>query len=160
MIQRPQSLLLALIIVLMLASLFLPNWTKVSADGLQIAEQTAFKLTHTQTINGQPEVKEINRFYLGGMMLLVAGMAGFSISRFKNRLLQMKLGFGISLGLALTLVVMMMGIKEGEAFFDLTKEGSMKPGFYLLFIALFANIVSNRLIRKDEHLVRSMDRIR
>jgi hypothetical protein len=72
----------------------------------------------------------------------------------------MLLGFGISLSLALTLVVMMLGRNEGEAFFDVKVEGKFLPGFYTLFVALFANIVSNRLIRKDENLVRSMDRIR
>lgn len=157
MIQRPQSVLLGIIVLLMLTALFLPNWKKTSQDGTQTAEQSAFHLTIT---NKEAPVDERPRYYLGAAILLVAGLAAYSISQFKNRKRQMMIGFGISLSLALTLVAMMLGIKEGEAFFDVKTEGKLLPGFYTLFLALFANIISNRLIRKDERLVRSMDRIR
>ncbi len=160
MIQRPQTLLLGLIIILMLISLFLPNWKKTSTDGNQSAVQTSYSLEHTVIRDGKPETTPHGRKYLAVMILTVAALAGFSISRFKTRLTQMKIGFAISLSLAATLATMMMGIRKGEGLFDLTREGQLQAGFYLLFVALFANIVSNRLIRKDENLVRSMDRIR
>ena len=156
MIQRPQSVMLAIIIILMLAGLFLPNWEKTSADGLSHAIQNAWTLDYKT--GNQEESK--TRIYLAGLMLLTAGLAGYSISRFRNRLLQMKLGFGITLCIAATLIFMMMGAREGEAMLDAGKVGKNLSGFYLLFIALFSNIISNRLIRKDENLVRSMDRIR
>ena len=148
--------MLGLIIILMLTCLMLPNWEKTSADGLSQATQNAWSL-HFKTASA--EESKI-RMHLGAMMLLVAGLAGFSISSFKNRLLQMKIGFGITLGIAATIIFMMLGIREGEAMLDAGKEGRHLSGFYLLFIALFSNIISNRLIRKDENLVRSMDRIR
>jgi len=160
MIQRPQSLILGLIILLMVAALFLPNWEKNSTDGTKYAIQTALHLKITTESAADALVDERPRYYLAACMILVAGLAGYSVSQFTNRKRQMLVGFGISLSLALTLVAMMLGIKEGEAFFDVTKEGKFLPGFYTLFIALFANIVSNRLIHKDEKLVRSMDRIR
>lgn len=72
----------------------------------------------------------------------------------------MKLGFGITLGIAATLIFLMLGSREGEAMLDPAHQGRFLSGFYLLFIALFSNIMSNRLIRRDENLVRSMDRIR
>jgi hypothetical protein len=162
MIQRPQTLMLGLILILMLAALFLPNWEKISTDGTITAVQTAFDLKMTTTVAGsEPKVDVLPRYHLAACIALVAGLAGYSISQFKNRKRQMLVGFGISLSLALTLVAMMMGIKEGESLFDVARQGwNFKPGFYALFLALFANIVSNRLIRKDENLVRSMDRIR
>ena len=160
MIQRPQTLMLGLIVILMIAALILPNWEKFSQDGTQTARQTAFELVVTKGTGAEATTDARSKFYLAGAICLVAGLAGYSISQFKNRKRQMMVGFGISLSLALTLVAMMLGIKEGEAFFDVTKEGKFLPGFYMLFVALFANIVSNRLIRKDENLVRSMDRIR
>jgi hypothetical protein len=55
---------------------------------------------------------------------------------------------------------MMVEMREGEGFFEPARQGRFLTGFYTLFIAYFANIISNRLIRKDEKLVRSMDRIR
>jgi hypothetical protein len=148
--------MLALIIILMLASLMLPNWTKTSADGLASASQNAWNLHFKSTSSEESKT----RIHLAAMMLAVAGLAGFSISKFKNRLLQMKIGFGITLGIAATIIFMMLGFREGEAMLDAGKEGKQLSGFYLLFIALFSNIISNRLIRKDENLVRSMDRIR
>jgi hypothetical protein len=156
MIQRPQSVLLGLIILLMLAGLMLPNWEKNSADGLSSAVQNAWSLQF-KSVSGE---ESKTRIHLALFMLAVAGMAGFSISKFKNRLLQMKIGFAITLGISATLIFMMLGIREGEAMLDAGKEGRHLSGFYLLFIALFSNIISNRLIRKDENLVRSMDRIR
>ena len=156
MIQRPQTVMLSIIIMLMLAGMFLPNWEKTSADGISSASQNAWNLYFK---SGNLEESK-TRIYLAGLMALVAGLSAFSISKFKNRLLQMKLGFGITLGIAATLIFMMMGSNEGEAMLDAGKQGRYLSGFYLLFIALFSNIISNRLIRKDENLVRSMDRIR
>lgn len=148
--------MLGLIIILMIASMTLPNWEKTSADGLSLATQNAWNL-HFKSASAEDSK---TRIHLAGLMILVAGMAAFSISSFKNRLLQMKIGFGITLGIAVTIIFMMLGIREGEAMLDAGKEGRHLSGFYLLFIALFSNIISNRLIRKDENLVRSMDRIR
>ena len=148
--------MLVLVIILMLAGMLLPNWEKTSADGLSQAMQDAWSLKFTSATGEESKT----RIYLAALMLLTAGLAGFSISRYKNRLLQMKLGFGITLGIAATLIFMMMGAREGEAMLEASKHGRNLSGFYLLFIALFSNIISNRLIRKDEKLVRSMDRIR
>lgn len=160
MIQRPQSLILGLIIVLMLAAMFLPNWEKISADGQTKAIQTAFELKVTSFAQAEPKIDIRSRYYIAGVLLLVCGLAGFSISQYKNRINQLKLGFGITLSITLCLVAIMLGAKEGEQFLELKQMGKYGYGFYCLFIALFANIISNRLIRRDEQLVRSMDRIR
>lgn len=159
MIQRPQSLILGLIIILMITTMFLPNWEKTSADAQVSAVQTAFNLTVNDVAKpDQPDVR--NRYYIAAILLLVSGLAGFSISQYKNRINQLKIGFGITLSITLCLVAIMLGAKEGEAFLEVKQIGKYGYGFYCLFIALFANIISNRLIRRDEHLVRSMDRIR
>jgi len=145
---------------MMVLALVLPNWSKSSKDGTVHAKQTAFSLDITKTVDNQLVVEPKGRYYIAGTLLLVAGLAGYSISQFKNRLLQMKLGFGISLGIASSLVAMMIGSKEGEQLLEPTVLGVYEIGFYAPFIALFSNIITNRLIRKDERLVRSMDRIR
>jgi hypothetical protein len=160
MLQRPQTLLLGLIVILMLASLFLPNWAKTSADSQITAVQTAFELKVTTITNGAEKVDTRNRMYVAGMLILIAGLAGYSISQFSKRMNQLKIGFAITLSITLTLVAIMLGGKEGASFFEIAREGKYGYGFYCLFVALFANMISNRLIRRDEHLVRSMDRIR
>jgi len=156
MIQRPQSVLLGLIVLLMLACMFLPNWEKQSPDEKSSAHQNAIQLT----FKSETSEDQKSRVHLILMMGLVAGLSAYSIGRYKNRRLQMKLGFGITLSIATTLVFLMLGSREGEALVDPNHHGRYLSGFYLLFIALFCNIISNRLIRRDENLVRSMDRIR
>lgn len=156
MIQRPQSVLLGLIAVLMLVCMFLPNWEKTSRDGKTTVRQNSLELSFTSETKSESK----NRMHLAGLMALVAGLSVYSISRYKNRLLQMKLGFAITLAIATTLVFLMLGGSEGEAMTEPEMKGRYLSGFYLLFIALFSNIISNRLIRRDENLVRSMDRIR
>lgn len=156
MIQRPQSVLLGFIAILMLTCMFLPNWEKQSKDKKTLARQNAVALNFKSETTEESK----NRVHLTILMGLVAGLSVYSISRYNNRLLQMKLGFGITLGIAATLIFLMLGSREGEAMLDPAHQGRFLSGFYLLFIALFSNIMSNRLIRRDENLVRSMDRIR
>ena len=160
MLQRPQTLLLGLIVILMLAALFLPNWAKTSVDGQITAVQTAFELNVTTNSKADIKTDVRNRIYIAGMLVLIAGLAGYSISQYLKRMNQLKVGFAITLSIALTLIAIMLGAKEGAGFFEIIKEGKYGYGFYCLFVALFANMISNRLIRRDEHLVRSMDRIR
>lgn len=161
MIQRPQTLLLLAIICLMIAALFLPNWHKLARDGSQMAEQTAIQLKISTLNQGQETGADVqNRMHIGALLILVAALAGFSISQFKNRMNQLKLGFGLTLLITLTLVFIMLGAREGEKLVEPQKVGQYGYGFYCLFVALFANMIANRLIRRDERLVRSMDRIR
>jgi hypothetical protein len=142
----------------MAASLFLPNWEKTSPDGGIRIIQNAFEMTVTFPAPQEPKV--ISRWYIALGLMVVAGLAGFSISQYRKRMNQLKIGFGLTLSVTLCLVAIMLGGREGEAFTEPARHGQYGYGFYCLFIALFLNMISNRLIRRDEHLVRSMDRIR
>ena len=144
----------------MVIALAFPNWSKNSKDSTVHAEQNALALTITATTGNPPVVETKGRLYIAAALVLVAGLAAWSVSQYKNRLLQMKIGFGISLSIASCLVAMMIGSKEGEQLLEPSVLGTYEIGFYAPFIALFSNIITNRLIRKDERLVRSMDRIR
>lgn len=157
MIQRPQTILLSLTMAMLLLALFTNNWHKASADGSQIAIQNAFQLTHK---NGEELVASFGRYYIAAALVVGALLAGWSISQYNNRLRQLKIGFGITLSIASALVGMMAGSKEAETLLEVKVLGAYDIGFYAPFIALFSNIFTNRLIRKDERLVRSMDRIR
>lgn len=161
MIQRPQTIFLLITIAMMLTALFTNNWHKASLDGTSIAVQNALELTISKTESGHTTiVQTLGRYYVTACLILVAGLAAWSISKFNNRLLQMKIGFGITLAIASSLVGMMAGSKAGEVLLEPSVLGTYEIGFYAPFIALFSNIITNRLIRRDERLVRSMDRIR
>lgn len=159
MIQRPQSICMLIIIVSMLAVIAFPNFQITNAEKSLSATQTAFRFIIAQAANPEKIVDTQNRVHIAGGALLVIGLTAFSLSRFKNRLLQMKLGFGITLSIALTLVGIMYGAKAAASL-GVPQVSDHGIGFWASFLALFANILSNRLIRKDENLVRSMDRIR
>jgi hypothetical protein len=50
--------------------------------------------------------------------------------------------------------------KEATPTFDPALQGKYGYGFYALVVALLANMIANRLIRKDEMLVQSSNRMR
>lgn len=159
MIQRPQSICMLIIILSMLSVLAFPNFHIDSKEKSLSAKQTAYSLVVSKLDAPETIIDTQNRVYIGAGAVLVIAITAFSLSRFKNRLLQMKLGFGITLSIALTLVGIMYGAKGAESL-GIPAVTDHGIGFWAAFLALFANILSNRLIRKDENLVRSMDRIR
>jgi hypothetical protein len=48
----------------------------------------------------------------------------------------------------------------GEQMLNVKLIGTFEAGFYLPTLALILNLLANRFIRRDEQLVRSMDRLR
>ncbi len=90
---------------------------------------------------------------LGGVLALAA------IFLFKNRPLQRKLGFGvITMAILTILVAILLVYQDTESVLD----GNINEGFGLglpVFAIIFA-LFANRYIKKDDKLVKSMDRLR
>jgi hypothetical protein len=159
----------------MIAFLFLPIWKKEvlpTQESISVMKSTdkvklnAFKVSYvkTDTLKDNNTVAqklgETNTVYIGILAILSALVALYSIFQFKKRLLQIKLGFLNSLLLSAVLGTIFLGIKAGD---DLLKDQGSEDflvGFYLPIIALLLNLMANRYIKKDEALVRSVDRIR
>ncbi|SDM05738.1 protein of unknown function [Catalinimonas alkaloidigena] len=163
MIQRVQTLFLLGVAILMMVTVFVNSWEKTNPDTGERATLDAFYLTHLEPVANETDFKksaELPAFYIAILCIISAGLAGFSITRFNNRLLQMKLGAGNSLLIAGTVVAIMLLSREGEQLFAPTIVGEYKTGFYLPIVAIFLNILANRFINRDERLVRSMDRLR
>jgi hypothetical protein len=162
MIQRIQSVLLAFIFVLMLVVLFLPLYTKSEQGGqtaiLTSQSLTLYKSAATTTDN---IVKTENVMYLGGLAILSAAISAFSLFSYKNRKLQLWLGFTNTF-----IIAGFIGLEfyiSGSVLESMVAPkllGSRMIGFYLPLVALMLNFSANRMIRGDENLVRSMDRIR
>ena len=51
-------------------------------------------------------------------------------------------------------------IYKGENSLGMESRGLFKPGYFLPLGAMILNSLANRFIKKDEDLVRSVDRIR
>jgi glucan phosphoethanolaminetransferase (alkaline phosphatase superfamily) len=157
MLQRVQTIFLAITIIGMGAFVSFPVWTKVAASGEQ-AILEATKLTH-QINSVQSEVQPL--YYLIALAVLVAGVSAYAIISFKNRVLQSALCAVNSI-----LLTVMMGLVIYFSFYKTAKlfepelPGKYEIGFYGLVAAMLANVFANRFIRKDERMVQKSNRLR
>ena len=159
MIQRVQSLFLLGVVACLGASLYFPIWQKLDNDQTTGAVLEAL---HTEVYHlDQAVIREHFPTAILGV-LLIAGMvvAVFEIFQYRNRLTQMKLGAVNSLVIAGFLGLSVYFTFGMEKMVTVTGEGSYEFGMYLPAAALICNLIANRFIRKDEALVRSVDRIR
>ncbi len=157
MLQRIQTLFLAIVAVGMAGMITLPIWDKTSLDTTQSAHLTALRLVHQQGVSSS--ISPV--WYLALLGILVAGVALFAISQYKNRLLQSGLCAANSILMTIIMGLIMYFIfGKAKDLFDPAVSGSFGFGFYALVIAMLANVLANRFIRRDEKFVRSQDRMR
>ena len=172
MIQRIQSIFLLIVCGLMVGFLFVPIWEKVDKAKGEIIVLNAFSLRHylpahkTSLRSRQADKMNVNDvetgipYLISGFAILSALIACFSIFKFKKRHLQLKLGMLNTLLLCGVLGTMFYYQNTANNIFDPEKYGEFKIGFFLPVIALLFNILANKYIRKDEKLVRSVERMR
>jgi hypothetical protein len=152
--QRIQTLFLAVAIISLVASIFLPIW------GFQTADGTTHELyaLHYTVIKGDTRTTSYMPYCLTAMLILAAAtIAVIEIRRFDNRLLQMKLG-------ALNSFFMAGAIAAAVIFANnMVKThggGQYGLGLWIPGIAVICNLLANQFIRRDEKLVRDSDRLR
>lgn len=157
MLQRIQTLFLAIVVVGMVGMISLPIWEKVAIDATQSVQLTALRLTHT-TGNSSMITPT---WYLALLGALIAGVALFAIFQYKNRLLQSGLCAVNSILMTIIMgLVMYFIFGKAKNLFDVSASGDFSFGFYSLIVAMLANVLANRFIRRDEKFVRSQDRMR
>lgn len=162
MIQRVQSIFLFLVAVAMLLVTSLTIWEQVNPDQTEKMKLTAWYLTTYAIENGQEGavLEQKSVFYIGILAIAAAALALYSLSQFKNRTKQMFLNMINSLLMGSTLGVAVYQSYQANADFNPTVQGAFVIGFYAIVAAIILNVVSNRFIRRDEMLVKSVDRIR
>lgn len=156
MIQRIQSIFLLAVATLMTGFLFLPIWKSVAGDTTITME--AMSVIYQKSASEQPEI--VPTYLIGLLAILSIVIAFFSISQFKKRMLQIKLN-------ALNSVVL-AGIVAATVFYannyseqaGIESNDTFLLGFYLPIAAIIFNILASRYIKKDEKLIKSMDRLR
>ncbi len=104
-------------------------------------------------------VYQYNPYSLTAVLAVASATVAFiEITKFKNRLTQIKLGALNSLFMAATIISSVWFatnlIKANEA------GGGYGLGMWLPGLAVICNLVANFFIRKDERLVRDSDRLR
>lgn len=149
--QRIQTVFLAVAILSLLVSLVFPIWT-LDTNG------EANVLTAFYYMKG--DAYRYNPYSLTALLAIASATLAFiEITKYKNRLTQMKIGALNSLFLVGTIGSSLYFssnlIKALEA-----GGGQYGLGMWLPGIAVLCNLLANRFIRKDETLVRNSDRLR
>jgi NO-binding membrane sensor protein with MHYT domain len=158
MLQRIQTIFLAITIIGMGIFLAFPIWSKVSVSGEQHADLTAIRLNY-QVNAVQSQIQPA--YYLIILAILVAGVAAYAIFQFRNRVLQSALCAvnSILMTIIMGLVIYFTFYKTAKLF-DPEFPGKYEIGFYGLVAAMLANVFANRFIRKDEREVQQSKRFR
>jgi hypothetical protein len=159
MIQRIQSIFLLLVSIAMICIPFFTIWVQVDPGQTYQLKLTAWSLIKTQ-ISSQQIVEQSNNYYIGILAIVAGLLALYSLLQYKDRGKQMLLNMINSLLMGITLgAVVFVSYRANEAF-NPSVTGAYVIGFYTIVFALVMNMLANRFIRKDELLVRSVDRIR
>ena len=160
MIQRPQTLLLFLTAVLYGLMAFAPLWQLTVAPSTVVINATMTTLS--TTIDGVSSIeKESSNVYLLAACACGVILSIVIIFLFKNRALQAKIS-------ALNALIIMIFVGLNVVFTLPTAKqmimsadnGEFQWGFYLAIGVIISIVLTNKLIRKDEALVKSVDRIR
>ncbi len=159
MIQRIQSIFLALVAVCMVLVVALPIWDKTDAQNMQNMHLNAFSITHTQG-NKIVEASSNSTIYIGILAVIVLAMSVFSIFSFKKRILQMKLGMANSMTMLVLMAVSIITAYKADKIFNEAQKGDFSFGFWAIIAGILCNMAANFFIRKDEKLVQSSNRMR
>ncbi len=164
MIQRIQSVFLLILVIAMVSVLFLPLWSKTTETG-ETVELTAFSLSsHATNPDAAPAntgAIDQNTMAIAGLAIIIGLVALYEIFQYKTRFTQIKLGLLNSLLLAALLgTIFYYSSYVGDEMVKTKVPGSYEAGFYLPILGLIVNALANRFIKRDEDLVRSVDRLR
>lgn len=161
MIQRIQSVFLVLVIAALVSSVFFVFWVKSNNDTQEAVNMKAQEIVKVKMVDGNQEVIETSQhIYLFILPLVIAGIAFYSLLQYKNRLRQMQLGAVCSLLMGINLALVVWRSTVMDEMIGTTTYDFPAYGFYALVGAMLFNLSANRFIRKDDKLVKSMDRIR
>lgn len=152
--QRIQTVFLAIAIISLIASVFLPIWGFQTADG---STHELYALHYT-VIKDNVRTTSYMPYCLTAMLALAAAtLAVIEIRRYDNRLLQMKLGALNSFFMAGTIAA---AVIFANNMVKAHGGGSYGLGLWIPGVAVVCNLLANQFIRRDEKLVRDSDRLR
>jgi len=160
MIQRIQSVFLVLVVASLIAFMFSPVWAKQNKETGETHKQYSYyveKLTDSEAT--------INKIYIpyfipGALALVAAFLTVISLLSYKKRKKQIVISSINSLLMGTTLILSAWWASKAEANVLTGTSSGYQYGLFLPAIALIFNSLAIRFIRKDEKLVRSMDRLR
>ena len=158
MIQRIQTIFLFLVVISMGVTLGIELWNQSGGEAGASWNLTAFSLTQLDA-NGKA-VQASSTWYIAALATFAGLLALISIFQYRIRSRQMLLNMINSLVMVILVVVIFMTTNGVNSDIQASNGGKYALGFWAILAAMVFNMVANRFIRKDEMLVRSVDRIR
>ena len=156
MLQRIQTIFLFLAVVFMVLFTLFPIWVY---ENTEIHRLQAYGLFSTNS-SGEETLTYWPYAASGILGLAVLINSIIEIFSFRKRLTQLKLGALNSLLLAATLITSVWFATDIRNTLPLEGPGVFGLSLFFPVISMICNFLANRFIRKDEDLVRSMDRLR
>jgi hypothetical protein len=152
--QRIQTVFLLIAIGSLIASIFYPIWTFTDPLG---QTHKLFPLHYTVTQKGVANTQYFPYATTAILTIAAITLALIEIRKFKNRVLQMKLGALNSLFIAGSIASAVIFSNQLVKTFQ---GGSYGLGLWLPGVAVICNLIANRFIRRDERIVRDSNRLR
>jgi hypothetical protein len=151
--QRIQTVFLVIAVISLIATIFLPIWV------YEAGEQTYQLYPLHYTIRSAASVNTQYFPYSVTAMVTVAAItiAIIEIRKFKDRVLQMKLGALNSLFMAGTIAC---AVIFSNPLIKSFQGGHYGLALWLPGVAVICNLIANRFIRRDERIVRDSNRLR
>jgi hypothetical protein len=160
MLQRIQTIFLAMIPLTLAIMQVLPIWSKVEPITLHSYTLYAWKL---QELCAAKELLATSFFpyvAVGILAVLVSVVAIYEILRYDNRVLQLQIGAINSILLTSLLgTIVYLAVQNQEAYLP-GVVGNYRAGFVMPILSVIGNLLANHFIRRDERLVQSANRIR
>ena len=160
MIQRIQTLFLFLVIIAMGVTIGMPLWEQMqtnsgTGDSWNL---TAFALNNFDA-SGEM-IQSSSKWYIGTLAAFAGLLSLISIFQYANRGRQMLINMLNSLVMVGLVVAVFLTTNGINTEINAQEAGTYQIGFWAILVAMVSNMLANRFIRKDEALVRSVDRIR
>jgi hypothetical protein len=152
--QRIQTVFLVIAIISLIVSIFLPIWVYQAPIG---QSHQLFPLHYSVIENGQRDTQYFPYSLTAILAIASITIAIIEIGKYKDRVLQMKLGALNSLFMAGTIGCAVIFSNQMIKTFQ---SGNYGLGLWLPGVAVICNLIANRFIRRDERIVRDSNRLR
>lgn len=157
MLQRTQTLFI-LGIIIICSVLSLADVPIYEIHNNNNSEKVFVYYNQTHIMNEDSNMIENNNLIFGSLLVIIISSL-INIFSFKNRKLQMLLT-GFNYLFIFLLIALIYNYSLHINYFENTGTSSFKYGVIFPIILVLFNILTFRGIKKDEQLIRSMDRIR
>jgi glucan phosphoethanolaminetransferase (alkaline phosphatase superfamily) len=158
MIQRVQTIFLLLVAVAMGVTIGTELWNQAGSTEGDSWNLTAFTLSNLDS-SGEL-IQSSSKWYLGALAAFAGLLAMISIFQYRVRSRQMLLNMINSLVMVSLVAATFLTTNGINSAIQAQDGGTYEIGFWSILVGMVMNMLANRFIKKDEALVRSVDRIR